>query len=281
MANQPPSKKIGKNMIIALAVIAIVIIALVAGITIGLSTNQLTNTPTPTSTPTVTPTTTISFTPSPSFAIYDFKMSANHPSVNITQGRGSYVSINLETVSGNVQTVDPHDVVWSADSGSSGIEYDFDSTALLYLTTSNAVDSNGISIPDGFSNLLLITVPESTPTSNYAITITAKIGSVSHSISILVGVESSMVTVSGTVDPSYSHITTYQIEFWNLATDQKYIETLTQNYTTYSISVPNHEQYYVSVSDGTGEWYSCDGDFWLQVPAGSTAITKDFIVFGS
>jgi hypothetical protein len=157
---------------------------------------------------------------------------------------------------------------------------EFDRTGLLYSGTDDDKDEYGISIPDGFSNLLLITIPESTPTDNYAVTVTAQIGSNTHSMSIIVSVQSAEVTVSGTVDPSYSGITPYQIKFLRIQTVQQleYYATLTDN--AYSITVPNHDKYVVSVSDGYGTWYMCTNDFWLEVPAGSTSMTKDFTVFG-
>lgn len=265
----PLTKKISRNMIIAIVVIAILAIALVGALIMNFRPSS-SSVVAPSPTPTVTP---ISPTPSPAVIPYDFKMSADYPSFNITQGGAFNVLISLTTISGNVQTVNPNDVTFSANSGTSGIGCSFDSTSILYSGSSSG--------QTGFASLLTLTIPETTPTNDYAVTVTAKIGSVSHSTSILVAVESSTVTVSGTVNPSYSGITPYQIEFWNLATNQKYYATLTQNYTTYSISVPNHEQYDVSVSDGKGTWYSCSGEFWLEVPAGSTSITRDFTVFGS
>jgi len=211
-------------------------------------------------------------------APYEFRMSAGYPSFNITQGGGFTQLIEVITVSGDVQSINPQDVIFSADSGSSGIQYSFDSTSLLYIAGTN---TNG---PNGFSTLMTLTIPQSTPTNYYAITVTAKIGSVSHSISVLVAVESSTVTVSGTVNPSYSGITPKQIEFLNTAitipSQLTYYATVTGS-GTYSISVPNAQEYAVSVSDGTGTWYLCSSGFWLEVPAGSSSMTRDFTVFGS
>jgi len=273
----PSPKNLGKNIVIALAIIAVIIVALVVGVMMALSANQSTNTPTPTPAPTATPNSTSTF--SPTVVPYDFKVSAKYPSFDITQGASFYVSISIETISGNVQSVSTSDVEFSADSGSSEILSEFNTTHLLYSSINNPTDTNGISNPTGFSNVLLITVPESTPTSNYTITVTAKIGSVSHSVSIIVGVESSTVTLSGKINLADTGVTLYQIRFYRFTNfDNLFYANIESN--TYSISIPNHEKYVVSVSDGTSEWLNCDTDFWLQVPAGSNSMTQDFTVFG-
>ncbi|HLN89444.1 MAG TPA: hypothetical protein VK253_05200 [Candidatus Binatia bacterium] len=190
-------------------------------------------------------------------------------------------TIKLTTINGNVQSVNPQNVTWSADSGSSGIQCDFDSTSIAYRE-----DMIGMffKIQDGFSSWFTITIPNSTPTDNYAITVTAKIGSVSHSITMWISVESSFITVSGTINAGNSGITPYQLQFHNLAsTTDGYLATLTAN--TYSISIPNNQVYFVSVNDGTaldrtGLWHNLDTFFEVEVPAGSTSMTKDF-TFGS
>lgn len=271
-----------------MAIAVIVILSIALGVALILNrpsdtSNSSDTNPTPTETPDN------SSTPNPPVVTYDFEMSLDaHPSLNIIQGESDGVGLILTTVSGDDQTVNPDDVMFSADSGSSGIECSFEGTDLLAsaMGIKKKTDANGSLIPNGFSNLLLVTVPQSTPTKYYAIIVTAKIGSVSHSISILVGVESSTVTVSGTVNSSF---TPYQIQFMrNNIYDyynyqKKYYATLTGN--TYSIVLSNQENYVVSVSDGKGEWYTCSSDFWLgrdfylEVPAGSTSITKDFTAY--
>ncbi len=261
------------------AIIIIVILVVAVGVLLINRTNPPNSVVTPSPTPTATPSPLSSSTPSPTVAPYNFNISADYPSFNVTQGGSFDVLVSLDTISGDIQTINPSNVTFSADSGSSGIEYSFESTAVSYGGTAHY--SNGLSIPTGFGSLLTITIPNSTPTNDYAITVTATIGSISHSMSLLVGVESSTVTISGTVNAGSSGITPYQIEFRNLASTQQlnYYATLTGN--TYSISLPNDQPYQVLVSNGEGTWYNCYNEYWLEVPAGSTTMTQDFTVFGS
>jgi hypothetical protein len=286
MTLPPPSpKKIGKGMIIAIAVIVILVIAFGAVLVNGL--NALSFVASPTPTPTATPTSNPTPSPTTNTVPYDFRMSSIDFIINqtrgirITQGNNFSESVILTTVSGNIQSVTPQDVIWSADSDSSGIQCDFNSTSLYYSGMLHLFFPDAI--PDGFSTLFTVTIPSSTPTDNYTITVTAKIGSVSHSISMLVSVESVIVTVSGTVNVGSLGITPIQIQFHDLRfpTDG-YFATITGN--TYSISIPNDAVYFVRVSKAEGLsylWYNCDTFFQLKVPAGSTSITKDFTVLGS
>ena len=285
-------KKISKNVVIAIAVIAIVFFALATGEIMGLLVNQSSDSPTPTPTaspsPAATPTI-ISSTPSSSFEPYDFNMYFTWVpgdfnitnTLNMIQGGKFEDQMTLSTISGNTLSVNTSDVIWSADSGSSGIQCSFGSTS--YADPGFTSQFFGDAWAYGFNSMLTMTVPSSTPTNNYTITITAKIGSVSHSISFLVSVRSSVVTVSGTVNVGNSGITPYQIQFHDLRfpTDG-YFATITGN--TYSISIPNDAVYFVRVSKAEGLsylWYNCDTFFQLEVSAGSTSMTQDFTVLGS
>jgi hypothetical protein len=274
----PPTKKISKNIIIASVVIAIVLIASVAGVMMGLPATQSGNSPTPTPSPTETPTTNSS-TPIPSSAPYDFTISSIS-NISITQGQHNTDQIKLITISGNASSINPQDVIWSADSGSSGIHYDF-KTSYSYENDYFASAFPDLFVPNGFNCVLTITVSSSTPTDNYNINITAAIGSVSRSISMLVSVPSAVVTVSGTVDASILGITPSQIAFLNKGdANDHYNATFTGN--TYSISVANGREYYVMIGENTayesnGRWYnwiSCD-PCNVGVPVGSTSKTKD------
>jgi hypothetical protein len=265
----PPeqTKKSRKNIVIALGVILIIIIALIAGVMVGLSVNQSANpsTPTPTAIPTSSTTPTSNPTPSPTMVPYDFTISTGNQSFIITQGSSFNSTIALNTLSGNVEMANQSNIIFSANTGSSGIEYSFNDTSTLFSGEQQL----------GFSSLLLITVPESTPTSNYTITVTARIGSISHSTSIMVSVESSTVTVSGTVYGGTLHqILFTDMEFSN---QPEHYATLTGN--TYSISLPNHRQYYVTGIDGIGTQHIMGG-FWLEVPAGSTSLNRNFTYGG-
>ncbi len=287
-----PPMKIGKSMIIPIAVIVILVIAFGGVLVNSLDTPSSVASPTPTPLPSSTPTATQANNPTPSPTTnavpYDFWMSPDFfnqtQGIGISQGNSFSEPLTLTTVSGNVQSVNPNDVLWSADSGSSCIQCDFNSTSLYYISSLKNLFFPP-AIPDGFSTLLTITVPSSTPTDNYTITITATIGTVSHSISMLVSVESAIVTVSGTVNVGNSSITPYQIQFHDLRfpTDG-YFATITGN--TYSISIPNDAVYFVRVNDGTalnrtGLWHNVDTFFQLEVPAGSTSLSQNFTVSGS
>jgi len=286
-------KKTNKAMIGAIIIIVILVVA--AGallINKTSSPNSVDPTPTPTATPsplsgstpspTATPIPLSSSTPSPTVVPYDFNISGFNVT-GLAQGDSFAGIIVLTTFSGNAQSINPNDVIWSADSGSSGIQCDFGSISYSYPT----MIDQWFDIPDGFTSTLTITIPSSTPTNNYTITVTAQIGSISHSTSCLVSVYSGYVTVSGTVNAGNSNITPTQIAFIDKENPNvNYITTLTGN--TYSISVLNVPVYYVMVSDSNGSesngiwynWYDC-GSCSVGVPVGSTSMTQDFTVSGS
>jgi hypothetical protein len=198
-----------KKLVLACAVIALIVVLGVATAEQG---NSPTSTPTPTATasPTEIPTT-ISPTPTPISVPYDFRIS-DISSFNITQGQSITTQIKLTTISGNASSVNPQDFIWSADSGSSGIHFDF-KTSYTYEDEFQASFFPDWFEPNGFRCVLTITVPSSTPTDNYDTTITAKIGANSHSISMLFSIPSAVVTVSGTVDTSILGVTPSQIAF--------------------------------------------------------------------
>lgn len=252
-------------MIIALIIIFILTISLIGAIALSRPSSN----PNPTTTPTLTATPTNSPTPNPTIVPYSFEISTDYPRVNITQGRSIINTIYLTTVGGNAQDISPNDVGLIADGGSSGINCEYNSTGRAIINGSH-----------GFFALLWITVPNTTPTNNYVITVTAKIGSISHSTAILVAVQSYTVIVSGTINPSYSGINPQQIVFLDLTTidEQEYVATITDS--TYSIVLPNYKTYYVYVRDEIGKGYLCNNQFLLEVPAGSEAMTRNFTVYG-
>jgi hypothetical protein len=255
-----------------------------SAITTQTPTPAASHSPTPSPIPTIT-----NSTPNPSFGPYDFNMHFTWVpgdfnitnTLNMIQGGKFEDQMTLSTISGNTLSVNTSDVIWSADTGSSGIQCSFSSTS--YADPGFTSQFFGDACAYGFNSMFMMTVPSSIPTNNYTVTITAKIGSVSHSISFLVSVRSSVVTVSGTVNVGSSGITPYQIQFHDLRfpTDG-YFATITGN--TYSISIPNNAVYFVRVSKAEGLsylWYNCDTFFQLEVSAGSTSMTQDFTVLGS
>lgn len=266
-----------KKIALACAVIASI---LVLGIAMAEQGNPPTSTPTPTATdsPTGTPTT-MSPTPTPISVPYDFRISGIS-SFNITQGNSLTTQIELSTISGNASSVDPQDVIWSADTGSSGIHFDF-KTSYSY---EDEFFFPGLFPPNGFRCALTINVPNSTPTDNYNMTLTAKIGANSHSISLWASVPSALVTVSGTVDTSILGVTPSQIAFRDAAYPNTYVYTGTLTGNTYSISVPNNRAYLVMISDITGSVSGLGWSNWIsdscsvKVLVGNTTMTKDFAI---
>ena len=247
--------------------------------------NLTTPTPTTKASPSPAPTATLTTngsTPNTGSAPYEFTMS-NTSILTITQGQHNMNQIKLTTVSGNASSVNPQDVIWSTDSGSSGIQFDFN-TSYSYENDYFGSVFPDLFVPNGFSCVLTITVPSSTPTDNYNVNITATIGANSHSTSMLVSVLSAVVTVSGTVDASILGINPTQIAFLDRGDANNHFNvTLTGN--TYSISVTNDREYYVMIGqnnsyESNGRWYnwiSCDSCS-VGVPVGSTSMTKDVTV---
>lgn len=276
-----------RKLLLVCAVIAAIAILSVAMAETGnfpALTPAATASPSPTATPTPAPTAKPASNPTsiPISFPYDFNISAIS-SFNITQGNSITTQIGLSTISGNASSVDPQDILWSADSGSSDIHFDF-KTSYSYENEYWAIYFPDRFIPNGFNCILTITVPSSTPTDSYGINITAKIGSNSHSISILVSVPCATVTVSGTVDTSILGITPSQIAFRDQAYPNTYIYKGTLTGNSYSISVPNNRAYLVMISDSTGSVSGLGWSNWIsdsctvKVPVGSTKMTNDFTV---
>jgi hypothetical protein len=312
MTNLPPQphKRISRNTVIAVALIAIMLIASAAGVILGLSANQSGNSPTPTATasstaspspsPTATPTS--KPTPTPSPVPYDFNISLDYGSsentsntllptltpYTLTQGCTICVAtLHVITISGDAKSVNPHDVIICADSGSSGIQSVFNATSYAYGYPDSVLF--GESAPaHGFNTNYTIYVPSSMPPNTYPITITVRIGSVSHSISILVLIKppsATQITVFGTIDVGNSDVTWSQLQFQNLVGGKLYYAALTEN-ATYSIDLPNYSFFSVCIIDngtapnGTVRWLTVDHPLTVNVPDGGTSMTKDFTVLG-
>jgi hypothetical protein len=186
----PPPKKIGKNIIIAIAVIAIVLIALVAGVMMGLSTNKSDISPTPTPSPTATP----SPTPSATVTPMDFNVQV------IYQSEQTNISIP------NIQSSNPNTITFTNLPSPDDPNYPkgniIDTTVQIsnvqgfedgsiYLTTDNFTQTTGLygvafAQQGGnfgvntlnnvaFSTDMKIFIPNSTPSGTYSITVIAKL----------------------------------------------------------------------------------------------------------
>ncbi len=215
-------------------------------------------------------------TPGPTAADvpYDFKISVDQPNFTIRQGYSWVVTLSLESISGNTKNIDISNVNFTADYDTSKIEVDFGATDFLYNEKLSSNNQSGTTVPAGFAKQLTITVPQSTPTNNYTITVSAWVGSVYHDTSILVGVESAMVTVHGTVSPGKTGLFPTTIQFHDLLSGEKF-STAIQG-SGYSITIPNHRTYLVAAWEFRVQWWTCDSNFWLEVTPGSSSLNKDF-----
>jgi hypothetical protein len=302
-----------KKLVLACVVIACI---LVLGIAITEQGNFPTLTPTVTTSPSPSPTATLKPTPTatptskptriPSAVPYDFNISLDYGTDNISSALPNLLSytltkgciicvatMHLITMSGDVKSVNPHDVLCSADSGSSGIQCVFNGTSYTYGYPAYVLFGES-AYAFGFTINLTMYIPNSAPTNTYPITITAKIGSVSHSMSILVSVRNPtptptpteilnpVITVSGTVSPDNPDITVSQLKFQNLNGGKLYFAALTED-DTYSIDLPNCSSYSVWTDNGTVpnggvQWRRIEASFAVNVPGEITSMTKDFTV---
>ncbi len=212
--------------------------------------------------------------PTPAYVPYDFKISVDQPSFTIRQGYSWVVTLRLESISGNTQNIDISNVNFTADYDTGKIKVDFGVTDFLYNENLGSEHGNGTIVPAGFSKQLTITVPKSTPTNNYTITVSVWVGSVNHNASILVGVESAMVSVHGIVSPGKTGLFPTTIQFHDLVSGEKF-STAIQG-SGYSITIPNHRTYLVAAWEFRVQWWTCDSNFWLEVPPGSSSLSKDF-----
>ena len=254
-----PGKKLGKGMIMAIFVI-IMLSALAAAFILTRPFDKIA--------PEATPGPTTASVP------YDFKISIDQPSFTIRQGYSWVVTLSLESISRNTQNIDMSTVNFTADYDASKIKADFGVTDFLYNENLGSENGNGTTIPAGFSKQLTITVPKSTPTNNYTVTVSAWVGSVNHNTSILVGVESAIVSVHGTVSPGKTGLFPTTIRFHDLVSGEMFSIAIQGN--GYSIAIPNHRTYSVAAWEFRVQWWTCDSNFWLEVTPGSSSLNKDF-----
>jgi len=187
---------------------------------------------------------------------FDFGISTSDSSGTVMQGNSIQTTVNINRISGN-----PQSVTLSADSGSSGINWNFN-------PSSNTAD---------FSSTLTLSVPDSTPTSAYSVTITATSGGVSHSTSYSISVLSAKVYVSGTVKTTGLGTHPTQIQFADQQTGLTYTGSLSG--TSYSVSLQNEHTYTVTVSWAGLLWSSGTyngGSLYVYAPVGYTTQTADY-----
>ena len=187
---------------------------------------------------------------------FDFTISTIDSSGTVLQGSSIQTMVFINGVSGNPQTV-----TLSSDSGSSGINCNFDPSS---------------SAPD-FSTILTLNVPDSTPTNAYSVTITASSGGISHSTSYSISVLSAQVFVYGTVETTGMGTTPSEIQFVDQQTGLTYTGSLSD--TSYSITLQNQHTYAVTVH-WTGLLFTSGtysgGSLYVNAPVGYTSMSQDF-----
>jgi hypothetical protein len=187
---------------------------------------------------------------------FDFNISASDSSGTVMQGNSIQTTVNINGVSGNPQTV-----TLSGDSGTSGIQCSFN-------PASNTPD---------FSSTLTMSVPTSTPTSAYSVTITATGGGATHSTSYTISVLSAQVYVSGTVVTTGLGTHPTQIQFADQQTGLTYTGSLSD--TSYSITLQNQHTYTVTVSWAGLLWSSGTyngGSLYVNAGVGVTTQTANY-----
>jgi len=189
---------------------------------------------------------------------------------NVIQGNSLQAKVNVTSI-GN-----PENVTLGSDAGSSGINCTFEPV----IGTSN------------FTSTLTMNVPNSTPTGNYSIIVTASGGGAVENASCRVSVLSATVAVSGTVWAGgflNFNVGLNYIEFIDNQTYAKTVVGLPSPYPEteaaiepYTVILQNEHTYQVTVSVSltgpTGTTYTFAAvNFYVYAPAGNNTITgKNF-----
>ncbi len=187
-------------------------------------------------------------------------VSLNQPSV--IQGSNLQGEVNVTTI-GNAENV-----TLSSDVGSSGINCTFEPS----WGTSN------------FTSTLFMSMPDSTPTGNYTITVTALGVGQEENASCVFSVLSANVTVSGRASVNKMGSIVRQIKFVDETTNATNTFSFptnpaAYNNNVYSVNLENEHTYYVTIDYfwGNGEiefpatYYA--GDFHVYALAGNNTIT--------
>ena len=192
---------------------------------------------------------------------------------NVLQGNNLQAEVNV-TLIGKAENI-----TLGSNVGSSGIVCSYDPAT----DTSN------------FTSLLTINVPDSTPTGNYTIFVTASSGGALENASCSISVLSSTIAVSGTVGAGgflNFNVGLNYIEFIDNQTNVKTVVGLPSPYpvttwasSTYSVILQNEHTYQVTASvnvlEPTGITYTFAAvTFYVYAPAGNNTITEKNFTFG-
>ena len=198
--------------------------------------------------------------------LLNLSISANQ--TNVLQGNSLQAKVNVTSI-GN-----PENVILGGDVGSSDINCTFEPS----MGTSN------------FTSALTMNVPNSTPTGNYTLILTALGDGEMANASYVISVLSANVTVSGTVTISAPGISSLsQIQFTDTQTDStlaysfpsSFPPVATNDFGTYSVTLQNEHTYNITLVYfwglmSVGKYTADDGNFTVFAPAGSTSISQDF-----
>jgi hypothetical protein len=135
-----------------------------------------------------------------------------------------------------------------------------------------------------FTSTLTMNVPDSTPTGNYTLVVTASGDGAAANASCVISVVganvlSPNVTVSGTASGSLGQTTLTQIQFVDTQTGATIVDNTPSG--TYSATLQNEHIYLVTlkVSGPFGQPHTYDGgNLYVYAPAGNTTMRNDFFV---
>ncbi len=192
----------------------------------------------------------------------DLRVSFNQ--TNVIQGNNLQAEVDV-TSKGNLENV-----TLSGDTGDSGLGCSFE-------------PATGAS---NFMSVLTVHVPDSTPTGNYSLTVTASRGEAVENASCIVSVLSANVEVSGRLEVYLVYPDGYldSVQFQDAQTKAIYTVTfpfisIDNSASDYSITLQNEHTYNVTVSfnQGIGDiefggtYYA--GSLYVYAPAGNSTIS--------
>ncbi len=188
---------------------------------------------------------------------------------NVIQGSNLQAEVNVTSI-GNSENV-----TLGSNTGSSGIQCRFE-------------PSTGKS---NFTSTLTLSVPDTTPTGNYTVTVTATGNKEAENASYVISVLSATVTVSGTVNISalaaVGISSLSQIQFTDTQTDStvaysfpsSYPPVATNDIGTYSVTLQNEHTYNITlvyfwgITGAIPKYTADDGNFTVFAPAGNSMLT--------
>jgi len=199
-------------------------------------------------------------TPKPTPRQLNVNVSIDH--TNVLQGGSLLAGVNVTSI-GNSENI-----TLGCDAGSSGIGCSFEPA----MGTSN------------FTSTLTMNVPDSTPTGNYTLVVTASGDGAAANASCVISVVganvlSPNVTVSGTASGSLGQTTLTQIQFVDTQTGATIVDNTPSG--MYSVTLQNEHIYLVTlkVSGPFGQPHTYDGgDLYVYAPAGNNTMRQDFFL---